>query len=152
MNNLNSKARGHKLILVSRTWCFFPLSFAEKNVFCVFRHPSTKSVRVVETWLLNRAHQTSAKLAWWTKPFHNFRSYDGHFFLKHKLDNQHKGTKVTKRGTKLLNLLCPSLEMRACDTLNLATQALFKLPKTVGLSGTAKRLFPASSQRPREQI
>ena len=95
-------------------------------------------------WLFREEHRDHTILAL------NLRSYDGHFVLKHMLDNNMKGVKIIKRGNQLLDIQYPALGINARDTLNFVASSLSNFPKTVGLNDLTvqKGDFPHRTNKP----
>ena len=93
-------------------------------------------------WLFQEKHRHFTIIA------HNFRAFDGHFILKYMLDNDLR-PEVIKRGTQLLDLRYPKLNICARDTLNFCALKLSQFPKAVGLQGvTSKGAFPHFANKP----
>ncbi|XP_055339180.1 uncharacterized protein LOC129588818 [Paramacrobiotus metropolitanus] len=94
-------------------------------------------------WLFLEQHRNHTIIA------HNFRGYDGHFVLKHLLDNKLRGVEVIKRGNQLLQLRYRSLNITARDTLSFLPMRLSSLPKAVGLDVAVKKGdFPHNLNHP----
>lgn len=56
---------------------------------------------------------------------HNFRTYDGHFFLKW-LTNNNFEVRVSMYRGKILQILVPELEIRLADPLNSEYESRFR--------------------------
>ena len=94
------------------------------------------------SWLFRKEHKGHTIIA------HNFRGYDGHFILNYLLQ-QNRPPQVIYRGTKILDLRYPALEMKARDTLNFCQLKLADFPKAVGLNDLiSKGEFPHLLNKP----
>ncbi|XP_055338441.1 uncharacterized protein LOC129588301 [Paramacrobiotus metropolitanus] len=79
-------------------------------------------------WVFSEKHRGATLIA------HNFRGYDGHFLLSYLIENNLKGVEVIRRGSQILDLRYPALEICARDTLNFVMTKLSNFPKAVGLA------------------
>ena len=87
---------------------------------------------------------------WLYQDKHNFRSFDGHFILRHTMKNNMK-VQVIKRGTQLLEIEYARMKMKSRDTLNFCALRLDQFPKSVGLGDIAdKRVVPSPRQQASE--
>ncbi|XP_055353765.1 uncharacterized protein LOC129599526 [Paramacrobiotus metropolitanus] len=94
-------------------------------------------------WVYSEQHRGYTLIA------HNFRGYDGHFLLSYLLENNLKGVEVIRRGSQLLDLRYPALEIKARDTLNFVMTKLSNFPKAVGLTECeSKGDFPHRFNKP----
>ena len=69
---------------------------------------------------------------------HNLRGFDGLFILRYMIDHNLK-VSVIKRGSQLLDLRYPALDMRVRDTLNFCALRLADFPKAVGLEDLVQK-------------
>ena len=93
-------------------------------------------------WLFHDKHKGFTIMA------HNFRSFDGQFIVRHMTQNGMK-ISVIKRGTQILEIDYPRLQMKSRDTLNFCALKLSDFPKSVGLGDiAAKGTFPHHINKP----